>query len=181
MIRTHAELSEIRAGRVGGPYSRLRPGTVLGAGGKIDGFVETGSAQIGAGSKLPHLAYCGDAYEVRGSTSARARSSPTTTVTTVPPTHLGDHVFIGSNSVLVAPLDIGDGAFVAAGSAVVDDVPAGALAVARGREHISEGWVAKRRQGSLAEQAANGSEKQVHPQVAEARARLLAEAEENAQ
>ena len=77
-----------------------------------------------------------------------------------------------ANSVLVAPLDVADGAFVAAGSTVVEDVPAGALAVARGRGHISKGWVQRRRAGTKAAAAAEGAAGQIHEAVADARARL---------
>ena len=97
------------------------------------------------------------------------------------PTHLGDYVFIGSNTVLVAPVDIGDGAFVAAGSTIVDDVPAGALAVARGHEHISTDWVHRKRAGSAASDAAIDSDGEIHPMVAEARARLREENQEDDQ
>ncbi len=89
-------------------------------------------------------------------------------------THLGDNVFIGSNSVLVAPVDIAAGAFVAAGSAVVEDIPAGSLAVARGRQHVSEGWVPKRRPASKAAASAANSEQGIHPDVAASREKVAA-------
>jgi bifunctional UDP-N-acetylglucosamine pyrophosphorylase/glucosamine-1-phosphate N-acetyltransferase len=75
-------------------------------------------------------------------------------------TEVGAHARIGSNSVLVAPVRVGDGAYTAAGSVVDGDVPAGALAVARGRLHVSEGWVARRRPGSAADDASRGTTRQ---------------------
>lgn len=181
VVRTHGELSVINADAEVGPFARLRPGTVLGANGKIGTFVETKNAQIGDGSKVPHLTYCGDAFigdDVNvgaGTIFANYDGSRKT------PTHVGDCAFIGSNSVLVAPVDIADGAFVAAGSAIVDDVPPGALAVARGREHISADWVHRKRAGSAASDAANESDGEIHPMVAEARASMRDDEQEDEQ
>ena len=172
VIRTHAELATIGVGCEVGPYSRIRPGTELGDGGKIGSFVETKNAHIGAGSKVPHLTYCGDAWLGEGVNVGAGTIFANYDGVHKSATHLGDHVFIGSNSVLVAPIDVADGAFVAAGSAVVEDVPAGALAVARGRQHVSEGWVAKRRPDSKADAAAKASDGQIHPKVDESRQRL---------
>lgn len=175
VIRTHAELSVIGPDAAVGPFARLRPGTVLGVRGKIGAFVETKNAQIGAGSRVPHLAYCGDAYIGEGVNVGAGTIFANFDGSHKLPTHLGDHVFIGSNTVLVAPVDVGDGAFVAAGSTVVEDVPAGALAVARGHEHISLGWVQRKRAGSKAAEAAAASAGKIHAKVAEVRARLQAE------
>ncbi len=165
VVRTHGELAVIGPNTDVGPWARLRPGTELADGGKIGSFVETKNAKIGEGSKVPHLSYCGDAIVGErvnvgaGTIFANYDGKHKST------THLGDDVFIGSNSVLVAPVDVADGAFIAAGSAVIDDVPAGALAVARGREYVSEGWVAKNHPGSKAAQAAGASDGAIHPAV----------------
>lgn len=175
IVRTHGEFAVIEAGAEVGPFSRLRPGTVLGARGRIGSFVETKNAQIGAGSKVPHLTYCGDAILGEGVNVGAGTIFANYDGANKSPTHLGDQVFIGSNSVLVAPLDVGDGAFVAAGSAVVEDVPAGALAVARSRVHIATDWVARRNPGGKAADAAARSDGRVHEKVAEARARLAEE------
>ena len=177
VVRTHGELAVIEAGAQVGPFSRLRAGTVLGPGGKIGSFVETKNAQIGAGSKVPHLTYCGNAIIGEGANIGAGTIFANYDGTHKSPTHLGDQVFIGSNSVLVAPVDIGDGAFVAAGSAVVEDVPAGALAVARARGHISEQWVQRRRPGSKAAAAADAAPVGIHEKVARAREALAAEKE----
>ena len=181
VIRTHGELSVINADAEVGPFARLRPGTVLGAHGKIGTFVETKNAQIGDGSKVPHLTYCGDAFIGEGVNVGAGTIFANYDGTHKSPTHLGDYVFIGSNTVLVAPVDIGAGAFVAAGSTIVDDVPAGALAVARGHEHISTDWVHRKRAGSAASDAAIDSDGEIHPMVAEARARLREENQEDDQ
>ncbi len=175
VVRSHGELAVIEAGAQVGPYSRLRAGTVLGANGKIGSFVETKNAQIGEGSKVPHLTYCGDAILGEGVNVGAGTIFANYDGSHKSPTHLGDHVFIGSNSVLVAPVDIGDGAFVAAGSAVVEDVPPGALAVARSRGHISVQWVQRRRSGSKAAEAADTASGEIHEKVAGARAALDAE------
>lgn len=181
VIRTHGELSVINADAEVGPFARLRPGTVLGAHGKIGTFVETKNAQIGDGSKVPHLTYCGDAFIGEGVNVGAGTIFANYDGSHKTPTHLGDCVFIGSNSVLVAPVDIGDGAFVAAGSAIVEDVPAGALAIARGREHLSSDWVLRKRAGSAAADAASDSAGEIHPAVAEARAALREEIQEDDQ
>ncbi|MGI5951111.1 MAG: bifunctional UDP-N-acetylglucosamine diphosphorylase/glucosamine-1-phosphate N-acetyltransferase GlmU [Brooklawnia sp.] len=177
VVRTHGELSVLGAGCEVGPYSRLRPGTVLGDHAKIGSFVETKNAQIGAFSKVPHLTYCGDAYIGEHVNVGAGTIFANYDGARKFPTHLGDHVFIGSNTVLVAPLDVGSGAFVAAGSAITDDVPPGGLAVARGREYVSEGWVQRRRAGSQAAEAAAASDGEIHEKVAEARARLQEESQ----
>ena len=174
VTRSHGSLSVIGAGATVGPFSFLRPGTELGNDGKIGAFVETKNAQIGNGSKVPHLTYCGDARIGEGVNVGAGTIFANYDGTNKSVTHLGDNVFIGSNSVLVAPVDIAAGAFVAAGSAVVEDIPAGSLAVARGRQHVSEGWVPKRRPASKAAASAANSEQGIHPDVAASREKVAA-------
>ena len=159
VIRTHGELAVIGENCEVGPFSRLRPGTTLGNGGKIGSFVETKNAHIGEGSKVPHLTYCGDANIGSGVNIGAGTIFANYDGFNKSKTTLGDEVFIGSNSVLVAPVTVGDGAFVAAGSAVTNDIPAGALGIARSREHVSEGWVPRTRPGSKAAKAAEKSTK----------------------
>ncbi len=172
VVRTHAELSVIGADCEVGPFARLRPGTVLGERGRIGSFVETKNAEIGADARVLHLSYVGDALLGEGVEVGAGTIFANYDGSQKSPVHVGDHAFIGANSVLVAPLDVADGAFVAAGSTVVEDVPAGALAVARGRGHISAGWVQRRRAGTKAAAAAEGAAGQIHEAVADARARL---------
>ena len=128
-----------------GPFSYLRPGTVLGARGKIGGFVETKNAQIGDDSKVPHLAYAGDI-----TIGERSNIGAGTIVANYDGQHkhrttVGSDVRVGSNNTLVAPVTVEDGAYTAAGSTITSDVPAGALAVAREKQKNIDGWVARKR------------------------------------
>ncbi|WP_093776938.1 bifunctional UDP-N-acetylglucosamine diphosphorylase/glucosamine-1-phosphate N-acetyltransferase GlmU [Streptomyces sp. yr375] len=137
-----------------GPYAYLRPGTRLGAKGKIGTYVETKNAAIGEGTKVPHLSYVGDAtigeYTNIGAASVfvnyDGQDKHHTTV--------GSHCRTGSDNMFVAPVTIGDGAYTAAGSVITKDVPPGSLAVARGQQRNIEGWVARKRPGSAAAKAA---------------------------
>ncbi len=172
VVRCHGELAVIGANAEVGPFARLRPGTVLGERGRIGTFVETKNAEIGAASRIPHFSYVGDAYLGEGAYVGAGTTFANFDGQHRLPTHVGDHAFVGANSVLVAPIDVGDGAYVAAGSAITNDVPPGALAVARGREHISDHWVPRKRAGSQAAAAAEDATGEVHPKVAEARARV---------
>jgi len=142
---TYAHDCRIGNGVTVGPYVHLRPGTNLADNVKIGNFVEVKNANIGEGSKLPHLIYCGDAD--LGSKVNLGCGTVTVNYdgklkhrTTVE-----DNAFVGCNSNLVAPVTVGAGAYVAAGSTITKDVPAQALGVARARQSNIEGWVAKRR------------------------------------
>jgi bifunctional UDP-N-acetylglucosamine pyrophosphorylase/glucosamine-1-phosphate N-acetyltransferase len=148
------EGTRIGPGATVGPYTYLRPGTVLGAGAKAGGFVEIKGATVGDGAKVPHLSYVGDAEIGAGVNLGAGTITANYDGVGKHRTVVGAHAFVGSDSVLVAPVEIGAGAYVAAGSTVTEDVPAGDLAVARGRQHTSAGWVAKRRPGTASAQAA---------------------------
>ena len=128
-----------------GPFSYVRPGTVLGARGKIGGFVETKNAQIGDDTKVPHLSYVGDATLGERSNLGAGTIVVNYDGVAKHRTAVGDDVRVGSNNSLVAPVEIGDGAYTAAGSAITEDVPAGALAVARGKQRNIDGWAARKR------------------------------------
>ena len=154
VTRSHVEGSDIGADAVVGPFSYCRPGTVLGARGKVGAYVETKNARVGAGSKVPHLSYVGDAEIGEGSNIGAASVFVNYDGERKHRTVVGDHVRIGSDTLLVAPVTVGDGAYTAAGSVITDDVPPGALGVARARQHVSEGWVARRRPGSASAAAA---------------------------
>jgi bifunctional UDP-N-acetylglucosamine pyrophosphorylase/glucosamine-1-phosphate N-acetyltransferase len=148
------ESAEIGPGADVGPFARLRPGTRIGPGAHIGTYVELKNSEVGEGSKVPHLTYVGDAdigehanigaatVFVNYDGVAKHRSS------------VGDHARVGSDTMLVAPVRIGDGAYTAAGSVITQDVPPGALGVARARQHNSEGWVERRRPGTPAAEAA---------------------------
>ena len=156
--RTDATLSVVGAGASVGPFSYLRPGTVLGADGKIGTFVETKNATIGVGSKVPHLSYVGDA--TIGVHSNIGAGSIFANYDGVRKHHsdIGSHVKTGAHGVFIAPVRIGDGAYTGAGTVVRKDVPAGALAVNVAPQRNIEGWVQKHRPGTAAAQAAEASE-----------------------
>jgi len=137
-----------------GPYTYLRPGTVLGSGAKAGGFVEMKNAQLGAGAKVPHLSYVGDALIGEGSNIGAATIFVNYDGVAKHQTIVGKHVRIGSDTMLVAPVTIGDGAYTAAGSVITEDVPAGAIAVGRARQRNILDWVLRRRPGSDSAKAA---------------------------
>ncbi|WP_018297498.1 bifunctional UDP-N-acetylglucosamine diphosphorylase/glucosamine-1-phosphate N-acetyltransferase GlmU [Corynebacterium lubricantis] len=154
VVRTHGSESEIGAQATVGPYTFIRPKTVLGERGKLGGFVESKNAQIGAGSKVPHLTYIGDATV--GEESNIGASSVFVNYDGVHKhqTNIGSYVRTGSDTMFVAPVTVGDGAYTGAGTVVLKDVPAGALAIKEGRQRNIEGWVEDKRPGTPAAQAA---------------------------
>jgi bifunctional UDP-N-acetylglucosamine pyrophosphorylase / glucosamine-1-phosphate N-acetyltransferase len=154
VVRSHGGGAVIGAGATVGPFSYLRPGTRLGARGKIGAFVETKNAVIGDGSKVPHLSYVGDASIGTGSNIGAATVFVNYDGVAKHHTTVGDHVRVGSDTMLVGPVTVGDGAYTAAGSVITTDVPPGAMAVARGRQRNVDGWVARRRPGTASAQAA---------------------------
>jgi bifunctional UDP-N-acetylglucosamine pyrophosphorylase / glucosamine-1-phosphate N-acetyltransferase len=137
-----------------GPYSYLRPGTRLGARGKIGGFVETKNAAIGEETKVPHLTYVGDATIGESANIGAGTVFVNYDGVDKHQTTVGDAAFVGSGSMLVAPTEIGAGAYVAAGSVITDDVPPGAIGVARGRQRNILDWVFRRRAGTKSADAA---------------------------
>ena len=154
VVRAHAVNSMIGPEALVGPYASLRPGTRLSAGAKIGTFVETKQAEVGAGAKIPHLAYVGDASIGERANVGAGVIFVNYDGTAKHHTQVGEAAFVGSNSSLVAPVVVGDGAYVAAGSTVTTDVPSGALGVARGQQRNLEGWVERRRPGTRLAQAA---------------------------
>jgi bifunctional UDP-N-acetylglucosamine pyrophosphorylase/glucosamine-1-phosphate N-acetyltransferase len=152
--RTDATLAVIGDGATVGPFAYLRPGTVLGADGKIGTFTETKNAVIGAGTKLAHFNYVGDA-EVgeKGNLGAGVITANYDGVNKHR-TVIGSHVRISTNTVLVAPVRMGDGAYTGAGTVVRKDVPPGALAITVAPQRNIEGWVAEKRPGTDAARAA---------------------------
>ncbi|GHS87563.1 bifunctional protein GlmU [Actinomycetota bacterium] len=154
VVRTHGSLAVIGAGATVGPFAYLRPGTVLGARGKIGTFVETKNAQIGEGSKVPHLSYVGDA--TIGAETNIGAASVFVNYDGVSKHHttVGSYARTGSDNMFVAPVTVGDGAYTGAGSIIRRDVPPGALAVSAGQQRNIEGWVARSRAGTPAAEAA---------------------------
>jgi len=161
--RADATLSVVGPGASVGPFSYLRPGTVLGADGKIGTFVETKNATIGAGSKVPHLSYVGDA--TIGVHSNIGAGSIFANYDGVRKHHsdIGSHVKTGAHGVFVAPVRIGDGVYTAAGTVVRKDVPAGALAVNVAPQRNIEGWVQAHRPGTAAAMAAEAADEASGP------------------
>jgi bifunctional UDP-N-acetylglucosamine pyrophosphorylase/glucosamine-1-phosphate N-acetyltransferase len=123
-----------------GPFARLRPGTILNNGVRIGNFVETKNAVFGVGSKANHLAYIGDAEIGEDCNIGAGTITCNYDGVNKHKTVIGDNVFVGSNSTLVAPLTIEPEGFVAAGSTVTKTVPPGNLAVARGQQRNIAGW-----------------------------------------
>jgi bifunctional UDP-N-acetylglucosamine pyrophosphorylase/glucosamine-1-phosphate N-acetyltransferase len=137
---SHIEQAVVRSGAIVGPYARLRPGADIGPNAHVGNFVEVKNVKVGEGAKLNHLTYVGD-----GSIGARANLGAGTIFCNYDgfdkfETHVGADAFIGSDTALVAPVRVGDGAFTGSGSVITEDVPAGALALGRGRQVIKEGW-----------------------------------------
>lgn len=123
-----------------GPFAYLRPGAVIGAQAKIGDFVEIKNSQIGEGTKVPHLTYVGDAQVGKNTNIGCGVITANYNGINKNQTKIGDGVFIGSNANLVAPVQVEDGAFIAAGSTITEDVPAGALAIARARQTTKPDW-----------------------------------------
>lgn len=146
--------AKIDAGATVGPFSFLRPATHLEAGAKVGAFVEVKKSRIGKGSKVPHLSYVGDADIGEGSNIGAATVFVNYDGEAKHQTTIGDHVRIGSDTMLVAPVAIGDGAYTAAGSVITENVPPGAIAIARGRQRNILGWVLRKRVGSTSAAAA---------------------------
>jgi bifunctional UDP-N-acetylglucosamine pyrophosphorylase/glucosamine-1-phosphate N-acetyltransferase len=146
LLKPYCVLSEstVEEGAQLGPFCHLRPASHVGAKAKIGNFVELKKSRIGRGSKVPHLSYVGDTQMGDGVNIGAGTITCNYDGVAKHETVIGDGVFVGTNSSLVAPLTIGEGAYVAAGSVITKNVPPGALAVARGRQETREGWVARK-------------------------------------
>lgn len=140
------ELATLGDGISAGPFANLRAGTELADGVRIGNFVETKKARVGAGSKLPHLTYVGDATLGSGVNIGAGTIFCNYDGVSKHHTQLGDGVFVGSNSSLQAPLTIGDGAYVAMASAITHDVPADALAIGRAHQVNKPGYAKRKRE-----------------------------------
>ncbi|WP_078889415.1 bifunctional UDP-N-acetylglucosamine diphosphorylase/glucosamine-1-phosphate N-acetyltransferase GlmU [Streptomyces sp. NRRL S-1813] len=154
---TVAEGARIGEGASVGPYAYLRPGTDLGPKAKAGTYVEMKNASIGEGTKVPHLSYVGDATIGEFSNIGAASVFVNYDGEAKHHTTVGSHCKTGSDNMFVAPVTVGDGAYTAAGSVITKDVPPGSLAVARGQQRNIEGWVARKRPGSAAAQAASAA------------------------
>jgi bifunctional UDP-N-acetylglucosamine pyrophosphorylase/glucosamine-1-phosphate N-acetyltransferase len=137
--------AEIADGAILGPYAHLRPESRIGEGAHVGNFVETKKVRLGKGSKANHLNYLGDAEIGEGVNIGAGAITCNYDGARKHLTVIGDGVFVGSDSTLVAPVKLGAGAYVAAGSCVTKEVPAGALALGRSRQVNKEGWATRRR------------------------------------
>jgi len=145
-VLAHSILDSSRLGANSsvGPFSRLRPGSDVRAGAHVGNFVEMKNSVIHEGSKAMHLTYLGDSTIGRNSNIGAGTITCNYDGVAKYQTSIGNRVFIGSDTALVAPVRVGDGAYVAAGSTITHNVPADALAIARGRQENKLGWAAKR-------------------------------------
>lgn len=156
--RVHAERARIGDRCDVGPFTFLRPGAELAADSKAGAYVEIKNSTVGPGSKVPHLTYVGDATIGAGSNIGAATVFVNYDGVAKHHSTVGDQVRIGSDTMIVAPVHIGDGAYTAAGSVITEDVPAGAMAIGRGRQVNLAGWVARKRPGSPAARAAEAAQ-----------------------
>ncbi|MCW2742176.1 MAG: glmU [Blastococcus sp.] len=159
VLRSHCLGAVIGPSASVGPFSYLRPGTRLARGAKVGAFVETKNVDVGEDSKVPHLSYVGDATIGRGANIGAATIFVNYDGVAKHHTTVGDHVRIGSDTMLVAPVTVGDGAYTAAGSVITSDVPPGAMAVARAPQRNVGGWVRRRRSGTPAAKAAEAAQR----------------------
>lgn len=162
-VGARVERSTVRDSKIGdgasvGPYAHLRPGTVIDTSVHVGSFVEIKNSSLGVGAKVPHLTYVGDADIGEGTNIGAATVFVNYDGVTKHRTNIGKHVRVGSDTMLVAPVKIGDGAYTAAGSVITEDVPPGAMAVARERQRNIEGWVKRKRGGTEAARAAEAAE-----------------------
>jgi bifunctional UDP-N-acetylglucosamine pyrophosphorylase/glucosamine-1-phosphate N-acetyltransferase len=156
--RSDITASKVHDGANVGPFAYLRPGTELGADGKIGAFVETKNAQIGPGAKVPHLSYVGDATIGQGSNIGAGTIFANYDGVNKHRTEVGSFVRTGSGNVFVAPVKIGSGAYTAAGSTIRRDVAPGALALNPTPQKNLADWVLENRPGSKSAQAATDTE-----------------------
>ncbi len=140
MIHSFVVGADIGADSKIGPFSYLRPGTVVHEGAKVGTFVEVKNSDIGPGAKVPHLSYIGDADIGEGSNLGASTITANYDGREKHRTKLGKSVKTGIHTSLIAPLDVGDQAYTGAGSTITDDVPDGALAIARERQRNIEGY-----------------------------------------
>jgi bifunctional UDP-N-acetylglucosamine pyrophosphorylase/glucosamine-1-phosphate N-acetyltransferase len=137
--------SAVAKGALLGPYAHVRPESEIGEGAHVGNFVETKKTRLGAGAKANHLSYLGDAEIGSGTNIGAGTITCNYDGKSKHRTTIGQNVFVGSDSTLVAPLAIADGSYIAAGSTITEDVPADALALGRARQTIKPEWAKKMR------------------------------------
>ena len=152
LVRPGSILDEARvgSGAIIGPYSHLRPGSEIGEGAHVGNFVETKKIKLGKGSKANHLTYLGDADIGAGVNVGAGTITCNYDGVHKHKTEIGDNVFVGSDSTLVAPVKIGKGAYIGAASCITEDVPEDSLALGRARQTTKEGWAKSKREAMAA-------------------------------
>jgi bifunctional UDP-N-acetylglucosamine pyrophosphorylase/glucosamine-1-phosphate N-acetyltransferase len=147
VIRSFSHLAGAHIGKgvSVGPFARLRRGTRLGDGARIGNFVELKEAVVEAGAKANHLSYIGDAFVGANANVGAGTITCNYDGAEKHRTTIGKDAFIGSNTSLVAPVEIGEGAYIGSGSVITANVPADALALARGRQTVKQGWASRLR------------------------------------
>ena len=147
LVNNHCIIREatLEQGAQVGPFAHLRPEAHIGESARVGNFVEIKKSSLGSGSKANHLTYLGDATIGTGVNIGAGTITCNYDQGKKHPTTIGDRVFIGSGTELIAPVTLGDDAYIAAGSCISDDVPPGALGVARGRQVNKDGWAVRRK------------------------------------
>jgi bifunctional UDP-N-acetylglucosamine pyrophosphorylase / glucosamine-1-phosphate N-acetyltransferase len=140
VLRSHLQGARVLAQATVGPFAYLRPGTVLHERAKAGTFVEIKNSSIGAGSKVPHLSYIGDTDVGEQSNIGASTITANYDGRTKHRTTVGDRVRTSVDTTFVAPVTVGDDAITGAGSVITDDVPPGALGIARARQSNIEGY-----------------------------------------
>ena len=151
---SHVDGARLAKGASVGPFARLRPGADLGPNVRVGNFVEIKNVQLGAGVKVNHLTYLGDATVGADANIGAGTITCNYDGFAKHRTVIGEGAFVGTNSSLVAPVTIGANAYIGSGSVITDDVPADALALGRGRQAVKEGWAADFRKKASAAKAA---------------------------
>ncbi|MEA2278642.1 MAG: bifunctional UDP-N-acetylglucosamine pyrophosphorylase / glucosamine-phosphate N-acetyltransferase, partial [Solirubrobacteraceae bacterium] len=144
VVHSYLTGCEVRAGATVGPFAYLRPGALLRERSKAGTFVEIKNSDIGEGTKVPHLSYVGDADVGPGTNLGAATITANYDGRTKHRTTIGANVRTSVDTTLVAPVTVGDAAYTGAGSVITEDVPAGALAIARPRQSNIEGYADRR-------------------------------------
>jgi bifunctional UDP-N-acetylglucosamine pyrophosphorylase/glucosamine-1-phosphate N-acetyltransferase len=146
VVHSYLKEAEVGDGASVGPFAYLRPGAVLRDGSKAGTFVEIKNSSVGAGSKVPHLSYIGDAEIGEGANIGAGTITANYDGTHKHRTQIGAGAFVGVDTMLVAPVSVGDSAYTGAGSVITEDVPPGALGIARARQRNLEGYTERRKQ-----------------------------------
>jgi bifunctional UDP-N-acetylglucosamine pyrophosphorylase / glucosamine-1-phosphate N-acetyltransferase len=170
VVHSYADQAQIGDRVSVGPFSYLRPGTVLHEGSKAGTFVEIKNSEIGAGSKVPHLSYIGDADVGEGTNLGAATITANYDGSRKHRTTIGDRVKTSVDTTLVAPVTVGDDAYTGAGSVITKDVPPGALGIARERQRNVEGYTDRRKEREEAEDEPEAGKLRQPPDVNSGRA-----------